>query len=255
MSDFDIDHTSFAVHDALGWARRLRRDLGAVPITGEVLAEFRYLLLHVGTADTGGRLELLEPVGTDGFLSRFLASRGEGPHHLTFTVPDLHEAVRRVRALGMTVVGEDHEHPSWREAFIMPDPVHRTVIQLAQSDKSYPKPGELIGSTDRDPSASPSVAGATDPLWWTPLWDTPAEGHGRLGATHLVSQDRDVSLRLFEGVLDAGVSERDGSLELTWPSGSIHLHSGDTPGITGADLHGGSVEAVDIGSSRLQRHV
>ena len=44
----DLDHTSFAVHDALAWARRLRRELGATPIAGETLTEFRYVLLHVG---------------------------------------------------------------------------------------------------------------------------------------------------------------------------------------------------------------
>jgi hypothetical protein len=54
----DLDHTSFAVHDAMGWARRLRRQLGATPIAGEMLEEFRYLLLYVGTAEGGARLEL-----------------------------------------------------------------------------------------------------------------------------------------------------------------------------------------------------
>lgn len=92
---FDLDHTSFAVHDAMDWARQLRREVGAVPIIGEALAEFRYLLLYVGTPDEGARLELLEPTGP-GFLTRFLAASGEGPHHITFTVPDLRESVIRV---------------------------------------------------------------------------------------------------------------------------------------------------------------
>src|SRR5690349_13437614 len=112
----DLDHTSFAVPDALDQARQLRRTLGAVPVAGEALPEFRYLLLYVGTADEGARIELLEPV-CEGFLSRFLATHGDGPHHLTFTVPDLADAVRRVRALGLTVTGESYDHASWREAF------------------------------------------------------------------------------------------------------------------------------------------
>ncbi|MEU9451905.1 VOC family protein [Streptomyces sp. NPDC048277] len=250
-SEFDIDHTSFAVRDALGWARRLRRQLGAVPVAGEVLAEFRYLLLYVGTADEGGRLELLEPVGA-GFLARFLSAHGEGPHHLTFTVPDVTEAVRRVRSLGMTVVGENYDNSAWREAFVLPDPVHRTVVQLAHSDKAYPEPGELIRSAARDPSTFPSVAGATQPLWWTPLWETAVEGCGRLGPTHLVSRDPALSRRLFEGILGARASEQDGCLDFAWPSGSVRVHSGDAPGITGADLYGGPAEDIVIGSSRLR---
>lgn len=94
---FDLDHTSFAVRDALEWGRRLRSELGAVPIIGEGLAEFRYLLMYVGTATEGARIELLDPAG-DGFLTRFLDDHGEGPHHITFTVPDLRATVEKVRA-------------------------------------------------------------------------------------------------------------------------------------------------------------
>lgn len=117
----DLDHTSFAVHNALEWGMRLRRDLGATPIIGEALSEFRYLLLYLGSAAQGARIELIEPTGP-GFLQRNLEKRGEGPHHITFTVPDVGVAVAAARSLGLTVVGEHYEHPPWREAFIMPDP-------------------------------------------------------------------------------------------------------------------------------------
>jgi hypothetical protein len=251
-SGFDIDHTSFAVHDALGWARRLRRELGAVPVCGEVLAEFRYLLLYVGTADAGGRLELLEPVA-DGFLTRFLKTHGEGPHHLTFTVPDLATAVGQVRSLGMTVVGESYGNPAWREAFVMPDAVHRTVVQLAQTDAPYPDPRELVESTDRDPSAMPSVEGAREPLWWTSLWNTPGGNPARQGPTLLGSSDPALSQRLFAEILGAQVQEHehDGSLDLFWPSGSIRVRRADTPGITGISVHGGPAQPITIGSARL----
>jgi catechol 2,3-dioxygenase-like lactoylglutathione lyase family enzyme len=171
----DLDHTSFAVDDALARARRLRRDLGAVPIAGEVLPEFRYLLLYVGTATSGARIELLDPAG-DGFLSRFLASRGPGPHHLTFTVPDLHTAVAGARELGAGVVGEDYRHAPWREAFLVPDDRHGVVVQLAQTDLAYPSPDELLATVQRDTAAFPSSSGAVEPHWWAPVWDTEPVG-------------------------------------------------------------------------------
>ena len=158
----DLDHTSFAVHDALAWAGRLRRELGATPIAGETLAEFRYLLLYVGDATDGARIELLEPRGV-GFLSRFLERHGIGPHHITFTVPDLRAAVERVRAVGATVVGEDYENPSWQEAFVAPDGIHGVVIQLAHSDSDYPGPAELLASTDREPGPVPQQPGRHRP--------------------------------------------------------------------------------------------
>lgn len=244
---FDIDHTSFAVHDALSWATRLRRELGAVPIAGETVGEFRYLLLYVGDADSGGRLELLEPTGL-GFLEDFLSTHGEGAHHLTFTVPDLYETVRRVRALGLKVIGENYDNSSWREAFIVPDSLHRTVIQLAQSDQVYPEPRDLLATEVRDLSSFPSSKGATEPLWWTSIWATPAVGRTQLGATCVTSTDLAMSRRLFVDVLGAQEESSGGSLDLTWPNGSLRVQAGDAPGITAVNVIGGPIEGLSIGA-------
>jgi catechol 2,3-dioxygenase-like lactoylglutathione lyase family enzyme len=246
----DLDHTSFAVHDAMAWARRLRRELGATPIAGEALPEFRYLLLHVGTARAGGRLELIEPAG-EGFATRYLRRHGEGPHHLTFTVPDLRATVAQVRALGATVVGEDYDHPSWQEVFIAPDAVHGVVIQLAHSDSSFPPPADLMSSTRRDTERFPSSRGATDPTWWTGVWDTPAERTAVLGATHLASTDLAFSRRLFADVLGAQARTRDGTIDLHWPGGGIRVVAGATPGVTGVAVSGGPPGGVMIGPTTL----
>jgi catechol 2,3-dioxygenase-like lactoylglutathione lyase family enzyme len=245
-----MDHTSFAVHDAMAWARRLRRELGATPVAGEVLPEFRYLLLHVGTADEGGRLELLEPTGP-GFLTRFLAARGEAPHHVTFTVPDLRAAVADVRSLGLAVVGEDLDHPPWREAFVAPERTHGVVVQLAQSDRAYPTPAELLATRERDPAALPSTRGAVQPLWWTALWDTPAGAPARLGATRLASRDLDLSRRLFGDVLGGTAEDGERDVTFSWPGGSLRVGAGETPGVTGVDLSGGPAGGLRIGAVPL----
>lgn len=249
-ASIDLDHTAFAVDDALAWARRLRRDCGATPVAGEALAEFRYLLLYLGTADRGARLELLEPVG-DGFLTRFLDKHGAGPHHLTFTVPDLRAAVAGARGLGATVVGEDYRHPSWQEAFLVPDATHGVVIQLAQTDLVYPTPTELLASPPRDTHVFPSSYGASEPLWWAALWDTAPVGSAILGATRLASTDLDRSRALFGRLLGATVSEAAGALILTWPSGAIQMHRADRPGVAGMDLAGGPPGGVRIGDALL----
>jgi catechol 2,3-dioxygenase-like lactoylglutathione lyase family enzyme len=246
----DLDHTSFAVDDALAWARRLRRELGATPVAGEVLAEFRYLLLYVGTSEDGARLELLDPTGA-GFLTRFLTRHGAGPHHLTFTVPDLRKTVAGARELGATVVGEDYRHPSWQEAFLVPDAAHGVVVQLAQTDLVYPTPAELLTSPARDTHVFPSSYGASEPLWWTELWDTAPQGSATLGATRLASTDLDRSRSLFGGLLGAVVSEGAESLTASWPSGSIRVHRAERPGVVGMDLAGGPPGGVRIGDAVL----
>ncbi|MEU6375814.1 VOC family protein [Streptomyces sp. NPDC046909] len=248
---FDFDHTSFAVHDAMTWARRLRQELGATPIAGETLQEFRYLLLYVGTAHGGGRIELLEPNGP-GFLSRFLDRHGEGAHHVTFTVPDLRAAVEQARAIGATVVGENYDHAPWREAFLLPDAIHRVVIQLAESDRAYPSAEELLTTRDRDTTAFPSTDGATDPNWWTSLWNTPAGPASELGPTHLSTTDPDFGRRLFGSVLQARVTEHDGELKFTWPNGTLRVRTAERAGVTGISLKNPPDRDLTIGSVSLR---
>jgi catechol 2,3-dioxygenase-like lactoylglutathione lyase family enzyme len=89
----------------------------------------------------GGRIEIIQPEGpTDGFLYRFLDARGPGPHHLTFKVPDLHDAAKRSGELGYDVVGLDTSQPAWMEAFLHPKQAQGIVVQLVES---HPELGEL----------------------------------------------------------------------------------------------------------------
>jgi methylmalonyl-CoA/ethylmalonyl-CoA epimerase len=82
----------------------------------------------------GPKIELLTPAGgADGvFLERFLASRGPGPHHLTFIVADLRQTLSDVRANGIEPVGVDMSNDAWKEAFLHPRDAHGIVIQLAE---------------------------------------------------------------------------------------------------------------------------
>lgn len=246
----DLDHTSFAVHDALEWGKHLRRSLGATPIIGEVLAEFRYLLLHAGTPEQGARIELLEPTGP-GFLQRILEKRGEGAHHLTFSVPNVGAAVEEARSLGLKVVGERYDHPPWREAFIMPDATHGVVIQLSQSERHYPNPEVLMRTRTRNIDELPSVYGATSPQWWTGIWDVEPSASAILGRTHLGSTDLAASQRLFGDFLGGSVNRTGDSIEFTWPSGAIQVDANPAPGVKGMSLHGSGLEPILIGSARL----
>ena len=131
----ELDHTALAVRD-LGAALRLYRDLlGGVPHQYEEQPQrgFRWLTLRY---PSGSQLELIAPMGEQGFLQRFLEKRGEGIHHLTFIVDDLRRAVEQARAAGLRVVDEDYSNPAWQEAFISPLSANGTIVQLAQSSLS-----------------------------------------------------------------------------------------------------------------------
>src|SRR5919202_3296097 len=130
-----LDHTAVAVR-SIQAALPLYRDLlGGRPTMTEYLPQkgFWYLTLRY---PNGSQIELLEPAGEGGFLRRFLNTRGEGAHHITFIVRDLRQAVERARAAGLRVVDEDYRDPRWQEAFISPRSGFGTIVQLAQTSLS-----------------------------------------------------------------------------------------------------------------------
>jgi methylmalonyl-CoA/ethylmalonyl-CoA epimerase len=90
---------------------------------------------------TGPKIELLTPTGGPdaAFLERFLATRGAGPHHLNFMVPDISDTLARVRALGIEPVQVSLANPAWKEAFLHPKDAHGIVIQVAEQSGPPPE--------------------------------------------------------------------------------------------------------------------
>lgn len=70
--------------------------------------------------------ELLEPKGSNGLIERFIKSRGQGIHHVSFHVSDREEVLRKCRALGLTVL---------RNRFIHPKGTFGTLIELEEGIK------------------------------------------------------------------------------------------------------------------------
>jgi methylmalonyl-CoA/ethylmalonyl-CoA epimerase len=125
-------------HAAHG-ARRIRdllplyRDLlGGRFLAGGDNPRAGYRALQLGYRD-GTRIELIEPLHESSFLDTFLAARPRGGlHHLTFTVADIHAALRRVGEVGLTATSVFLDEPQWKEFFVHPREAHGALIQLAQ---------------------------------------------------------------------------------------------------------------------------
>jgi methylmalonyl-CoA/ethylmalonyl-CoA epimerase len=69
-----------------------------------------------GSAD----LELLEPLGEDSFLYRFLEERGPGLHHVTFEVDDIDDAAAAITNRGIKPFGGVRRSHGWAETYIHP---------------------------------------------------------------------------------------------------------------------------------------
>lgn len=95
----------------------------------------------------GSKLEILEPLGENSFLHKFLRERGPGVHHMTFKVSNIEKLAAHLKAQGYRVVGENYSNPHWKECFISPLSANGTVVQLAESDihddVGEPRPSSL----------------------------------------------------------------------------------------------------------------
>jgi methylmalonyl-CoA/ethylmalonyl-CoA epimerase len=136
VSGIQFDHIAIAARRIADAPPYLMSVLGGTPYFGMSADVFRFGQWEF---DGGGRIEILEPRGDDGFLHRFLAARGPGIHHVTFKVPDLAEARGRAIALGYGVVGYDASVPRWKEAFLHPKEALGIVVQIVESPDEPPR--------------------------------------------------------------------------------------------------------------------
>jgi methylmalonyl-CoA/ethylmalonyl-CoA epimerase len=140
-----VDHVAVAVRDVAAAASLYRDVLGARFLYGadQPSQGFRFVQYRF---PSGGKVELVTPLG-EGFLSRFLDSRGEAVHHVTLRVNDLAAQLERLRGSGISPVGVDFEDEDWKEAFIHPRDAHGVLIQLAESPHDEDETARHFGGT------------------------------------------------------------------------------------------------------------
>ncbi|MEI2419894.1 VOC family protein, partial [Arthrospira platensis SPKY2] len=80
---------------------------------------------------------------------RFLASRGEGTHHICFQVDDIHAALAELAAQGLRLIDETpRQGVHGLVAFIHPKATHGLMIELLQ----YPADHDAVSQTAHSPA-------------------------------------------------------------------------------------------------------
>ena len=202
-----FDHVAIAVPRLADAPSVLVGQLGGVPAYGAPSGPYRFFQWRFAN---GGRLEVLEPAGADGFLHRFVAQHGPGVHHVTFKVPSLEEACARAESHGYRIVGYDDSDPEWAEAFLHPREALGIVVQLAESRVD----GEAALSAHPPPPGPPS------PPPPVTLLGLRMRAHSREGAMRQWSE-------ILEGQRDgetgAGRSGEAAVLTYRWPGSPMRL--------------------------------
>ncbi len=82
-----------------------------------------------------GHVELLEPLGSEGTVARFLERRGPGLHHMAFEVPDLAAELRRLEEQGIELVDREPRPGAagHQVAFLHPRSTGGVLTELVQT--------------------------------------------------------------------------------------------------------------------------
>lgn len=133
-----IDHVGIAVHDLDSSVEFYESTFG-LTVAGRETNEaqgVREAMLFVADGPAGSSyVQLLEPLAADTAVGKFLASRGEGVHHIGYGVIDVSAALEQLRADGIRLVDERPRHGSLGAsiAFLHPKSVGGVLTELVQS--------------------------------------------------------------------------------------------------------------------------
>ena len=132
MFAYNLDHVAIAVRDLDAALANYRTMFGAEPLYREVVAEqgVEEAMLAVG----GSFVQLLQPLGPDTPVGRFLESRGEGMHHIALAVADIDAALAHLKAEGTPLVDDQPRigGRGARIAFVHPRAFAGTLVELVE---------------------------------------------------------------------------------------------------------------------------
>jgi methylmalonyl-CoA/ethylmalonyl-CoA epimerase len=137
-----IDHVGIACRDLRQAIELYQETFGLGVVALEVHEEqgVREAMLAVSRdnlmpgAAGAGYVQLLEPLGPDTPVGKFLARRGEGIHHIGYGVADIKAALAAIGGTGIRLIDERPRHGSMGAsiAFLHPADVGGVLTELVQ---------------------------------------------------------------------------------------------------------------------------
>ena len=129
-----FDHAGIATEDAASLAA-LYTELFDVDIAHEETFDgLRIVFLDLGN----GYFELLEPVGDDNAIARYLDREGPGIHHLALGTVDLRGALERAREMDIELIDEEPRAGAWGHevAFLHPKSTGGILVEFTSRKPS-----------------------------------------------------------------------------------------------------------------------
>jgi len=133
-----IDHVGIACHNLADKIAFYETVFELDVVSREIHEDqgVREAMLRVSAGPAGASwIQLLEPLGPDTPVGKFLARRGEGIHHIGYGVTDVAAALEAIGARGVRLIDKRPRHGSMGAsiAFLHPADVGGVLTELVQA--------------------------------------------------------------------------------------------------------------------------
>jgi methylmalonyl-CoA/ethylmalonyl-CoA epimerase len=127
-----VNHIGIAVRSIDAQRAFYEGTLGAAFEGVEEVADQKVKVAFYRVGDV--RLELLEPTDPSSTIAAFLDKRGEGLHHVAYTVADLPARIAELKASGVRMIDETPRPGAhhMRIAFVHPKSSHGVLTELCE---------------------------------------------------------------------------------------------------------------------------
>ena len=132
MKLINLDHVAIAVEDLDAAVAAYKARYRVDPLYREVVSSqgVEEAMIPVG----GSFIQLLEPLGPDTPVGRFIEKRGEGLHHVAYAVASIEASLEHLAAEGAMLVDETPHAGGrgTRVAFVHPLDLAGTLIEIVE---------------------------------------------------------------------------------------------------------------------------
>ena len=130
-----IEHIGIAVKDLSVSIPLFEKLLNSSCYKTETVESEKVITAFFKTGD--GKIELLESTETGSTIDHFIEKRGEGIHHIAFTVEDIIAEIARLKKEGFDFINEEPKKGADNKlvCFLHPKNTNRVLIELCQEIK------------------------------------------------------------------------------------------------------------------------
>lgn len=129
-----IDHIGIAVSDLEGAIKKYEALLGVPCFKREVVESEMVETAFFQTGES--KVELLAGTSPESVITKYVAKRGEGMHHVAFEVPNIYSEIEYYQSLGYQLLADKPKRGADNKLiiFLHPKEAHGVLIELCQSN-------------------------------------------------------------------------------------------------------------------------